>query len=87
MHTLNTQKVALTVGGFAATVHLVWSVIVALGWGQGLLNFIFRLHMIAPAPTVGPFSLGHAIVLVIVTGIVGYIAGFVFATIWNKVHK
>jgi hypothetical protein len=87
MHKLNPQKVALAVGGFIAAVHLVWSVIVALGWGQGLVSFIFKLHMIAPAPIVGAFSIGNAVGLIIVTGIVGSIAGFVFATIWNKVHK
>jgi hypothetical protein len=87
MHKLVPMKVGLAIGGFAAAVHLVWSVIVALGWGQGLVSFIFKLHMIAPAPIVGAFNIGTAVGLIVVTGIVGYAAGFVFVTIWNKVHK
>lgn len=86
MHRLDPKKVGLTVGTFAALVHLVWSVIVAIGWGQALLTFVVTLHMIIPAATVGPFGFGMAAALVILAGIVGYAAGFVFATIWNKVH-
>lgn len=87
MHTLNPQKVALTLGAFAALVHVVWSVIVALGWGQALADFVTWAHMIGPAPLVAPFNLGTAVMLVVIAGLVGYVAGFVFATIWNKVHK
>ena len=86
MH-LNTHKAGLAVGGFVALVHLGWSVLVALGWGQLLLDFIFTLHMIHPVHTVGPFSAVMAVSLIVVTGVVGYIVGSVFATIWNKVHK
>jgi hypothetical protein len=87
MHHLNPKKVGLAVGGFAAAVHLVWSIIIALGWGQALADFVAWAHMVGPAPLVEPFNLGTAVLLVIVAGILGCAIGFVFATIWNKVHK
>ncbi len=83
---LNAQKTATSLSVFIVAVHIVWSIIVALGWGQALLDFIAMLHFIENPPHVGLFNIGTAVILWIVAGIVGYIIGFVFATMWNKVH-
>lgn len=87
MHKLNPTKVGLALGGLFGLIHLVWSVLVALNWGQPLLDFIFKLHMIHPVYTVGPFNMGIAVMLIVITAIIGYIVGHVFTLIWNKVHK
>jgi hypothetical protein len=87
MH-LKPHKVGLALGGFIAAMHIIWSVIVALGWGQPLLEFAFWAHMVKPALfKVGPFDFGTTLILIICVAAIGYGAGRVFATIWNKVQK
>jgi len=84
MSKLNEKQVALTLGTFAALMHLVWSILVATGVAQGLVNWSIELHMMAFQITVGAFSLVSAIELIVVAFIIGSAVGFVFATIWNK---
>ena len=87
MKELNVNKVALSFGFFLGGWHLVWSILAALGWAQGLLDFILGLHMLSVPVQVLPFSITTAGLLIIVTFAVGYMAGKIFATIWNSVHK
>lgn len=84
---LNPNKVALTLGVLFGGFHLGWSILVALNLAQGLLDFIFGLHMIANPYQVTGFDLMKAGTLVVVTFAVGYGVGFVFASVWNKVHN
>ncbi|MDO8585298.1 MAG: hypothetical protein Q7R85_04255 [bacterium] len=86
MMELQHKKVALTFGVFVGGLHVVWSALVALGWAQGLLDFITTLHFINNPVAVGPFSFGIAALLVAVTFAVGYAVGWVFASVWNKMH-
>lgn len=83
---MNAQKLAATLAVFAVAVHVVWSLIVILGWGQTLLNFIAMIHFIANPLTVMPFDFGTLVIELVVVALVAYVAGYVFATIWNKVH-
>ena len=84
---MNKNKIGLVFGSFAGFVHLVWSVLVALGWAQPLINFIYNLHMLANPPVVMAFSISKAIALILVTFAVGYIVGRVFAFLWSKIHN
>ena len=84
---LNPSKVALTFGALLGGWHLVWSILVALGLAQGLLDFIFGLHMIANTYQVTGFDITKAGMLVVITLLVGYGVGYVFANVWNKVHE
>ncbi len=84
---LHTQKVALFMGLLIGGLHLVWATIIALGLAQPLMDFIFWLHMLNNPFEVVPFSLTTALFLVVVTFCVGYSAGFIFATLWNGLHK
>lgn len=81
------HKVGLAFGAFLGLVHLLWSALVFLGWGQGLLDFIFNLHMIHPVYEVGPFDPAMAGSLVLVTAVIGYAIGYALTLIWNRVHK
>lgn len=87
MNKLNPTKVGLAVGGLLGVWHVVWSLMVAVGWAQPLINFSFRLHMISSPPQVQPFSLGAAIFLVIMAVVIGYVVGNVFTFIWNWLHR
>lgn len=87
MKELNVNKVALSVGFFLGGWHLVWSVFVLLGWAQTIINFILGLHMLSVPVQVLPFNITTAGLLIVVTFAVGYVAGRIFATVWNAVHK
>lgn len=85
--TLNRHKTGLTLGVFIGGWHLVWSALVALGFAQTLMNWSFAWHMLVNPFVVAPFNLTNAVILVVATGLVGYAAGYLFATVWNKVHE
>lgn len=87
MTTINAQKVGLTLGAMFGLVHLLWSLVVALGLAQSLINWVLKVHMLESSHTVLPFSLSSAVTLVVVTSLIGFVVGYVFGTIWNKVQK
>lgn len=75
--------VAILLGGW----HLLWSVLVAVGWAQPLIDFIFWLHFIRPVYVVERFNIGIALLLIGITATIGYAIGWSFAMLWNKLHK
>lgn len=83
---LNPTKTGLALGGLVGGLHLVWSVLVALGWAQALVNFSLWAHMVSTPFAVKTFDLSTAVTLVAAAAIVGYVVGHVFAFIWNRVH-
>lgn len=87
MNTLNTHTVALSTGVFLGGFHLVWSLLVLLGVGQYLLNFVYWAHMIHLPIIVGPFDATASITLVVMTFVFGYVFGWVFAYVFNKLHR
>ena len=87
MNHINKNKAGLTLGTITGGGHLVWSILIALGWAQPFMSFILKVHMINAPFTVESFNAGYAIVLVIVTAIMGYISGYFFAYVWNRIHK
>lgn len=84
---INPYKAGLALGGTIAAWHLLWSLIVAVGWGQFVIDWIFRLHFITPPYTVGQFSFALAAGLIVVTFIIGYVIGWAFSVIWNRVRE
>lgn len=85
-NTLGANKVGLAFGGMLGLWHFVWSVLVAVGLAQPLLDLIFQLHMIRPPYTVMPFSVSSAVGLIVVTSLFGYVIGWVFGVMWNAVQ-
>ncbi len=66
--------------------HLVWSVLIALGWAQVLVDFKLRMHMVSVPIVVNSFDLSTAVMLVVVATIAGYVVGHIFARVWNRMH-
>lgn len=87
MQHLNVRRTALSLGLFVGFMHLVWSILIALGWAKPLADFILNLHHIQLSYDIAPFSLGTAVMLIILTFVVGYVLGFIFATGWNMCKK
>jgi hypothetical protein len=84
---ISPNKAGLALGALAGGWHLLWSILVAVGLAQMLLDFIFRIHFIKPVYVVEPFNASLAATLVVVTAILGYVVGSVFAILWNKIHR
>lgn len=87
MASLNTHKTALAVGSVFGFMHLVWSLMVAIGLAQPWIDFILGLHFLQISYSIQPFNAGTALLLVVVTFAVGYVVGWVFSTIWNRLQK
>ncbi|MBI2631012.1 hypothetical protein HYW73_02245 [Candidatus Nomurabacteria bacterium] len=84
---MNQYKTGLALGSFAALVHVVWVLLVALGWAQPWMNFVYGMHLLNNPFVIMPFDLTRAVSVVIIAFIMGNIVGNVFAWIWNKVHN
>jgi hypothetical protein len=74
------NKLALTVGLFMASIHAIWALMVAIipNALQGFLDWIFNVHFIVPVWNLTAFNLVNALMLVLVTFIIGYLAALLF---------
>lgn len=84
MNRIHPHSLGLALGIFLALFHAIWSVLVFLGIAQSMMDTILNLHMIVPFITIADFSLVNAVLLVIVTGIIGYVFGWLLGVIWNR---
>jgi hypothetical protein len=83
----NPNKVGLVIAALIAGWHVIWSVLVLIGWAQPILDFIFWAHMIKRVYVVKPFDPTAPVALIVITAVIGYIFGFVGAIIWNRLHR
>ena len=72
---------------FMAACHTVWAALVAVGWAQPVIDFLFWIHFIQPPYTIAPFAIWIAIVLVTVVSAIGFAIGYVFAFIWDRIGR
>lgn len=87
MGTANPNKVGLVLGALYGGWHLLWSVFVAVGWAQTLINFVFWMHFVVPPYIIAPFQVRVALVLIVVTSVVGYAIGYILGLLWNWIHR
>ncbi len=80
------QKSGLVLGALIGGWHLLWAIVVATGWGQALMDFIFWIHFLKPVLVIEPFAIGRAIVLICVPAAISYLIGFVGAVLWNRLQ-
>ncbi len=86
MTEVDCNKAGLALGLFLGGWHLIWSILVAVGWGQPLIDFVLWMHMVHLPYIVGPFELGAAVVLVLLTTLAGFAIGWFLAFVWNALH-
>ena len=87
MQTINLNKTGLVFGTLLAACHAIWAAFVGLGWAQAITDFVFWMHMIKPVYVIGPFNFWIALVLIVVTGAIGYAGGFILAAMWNWLQR
>lgn len=87
MNKINTHKLGLAVAILVGGGHLLWSLLVAGGWAQALINFKLRMHFLEMPINVAGFDLGTAILLVLVATAFGYAFGRIIGAVCNWVNK
>lgn len=84
---LNPTKTGLIFGKLVGGLHLVWAILIALGWAQALVNFSQWAHMVSVPVVVKAFDLSAAITVVIIATLIGYVVGYLFALLWNRIYR
>lgn len=86
---LNKNKTGLVLGIFIALMHAIWAVLVAVipVSLQKFIDWAFLLHSLKPIYEITSFVLLNAVLLVVVTFVCGYVMGWIFAAVWNKLVK
>ena len=87
MTTMSPNRAGLVLGAVFGGCHLLWALLVAVGWAQPVMDFLFWIHMIKPVYVIEPFNLGLALLLIVVTAAIGYAMGWSFAVVWNRLHR
>jgi hypothetical protein len=86
MSAISQHKAGLMLGVILGGWHLLWAIVVAVGWGQPLLDFVLWMHFIKLGFAIDTFSIGRALTLIAVTTAIGYCGGGLGALIWNRLH-
>lgn len=81
---LHPLSAGLTLGILSGGWHLLWSLLVASGLAQQVLDFVFWMHFIRPAYSVEPFAIDRALILVALSFGIGFGFGAVLALVWNR---
>ena len=84
---MSVGKAGIVLGAVIGGWHVIWSMLVAIGWAQPVIDFVFWMHFIKPIYVIEPFEIERAAILLIVTTVVGVLVGSTFASIWNALHK
>lgn len=86
-YVINPNKVGLVIAVLIGGWHVVWALLVLLGWAQPIIDFIFWAHMIRPLYVIKTFDPIAALTLVVTASAMGYVFGYVGAVIWNRLHR
>lgn len=81
--TVNPLRVGIIFGLFLALVHAAWAGLVAIGWAQPVMDFIFWAHFITPPYHIEPFETGRAAMLIVLVLAIGTVFGALGGMLWN----
>lgn len=87
MNQVNKNKLGLVVGGASAIMHAVWAAMVFAKVAKPFTGWILGLHFMTFQYSINPFVLTKALMLVVATGIIGYLVGWVSGWLWNLAHR
>lgn len=77
-------RTSLIWGLCLSSLHFCWVILVALGWAQPLLDFIFKLHMLSSPFQVQAFNPLLAMGLIAITFLIGCVYGAIFYLIKSQ---
>ena len=87
MQKISPLRTGLTVGVVLGLWHFAWAALVATGWAQAVVDFVFWIHFYKPILRVEPFDFSVAVILVATTGLFGFMVGAAAAIAWNQLHN
>jgi hypothetical protein len=80
-------KFGLALCGAVGLWHFAWAVCVAAGWAPVIVRWVLWAHFLSLDVRTETFSLARASILVVATGSLGFVFGFVTASAWNLAHR
>jgi hypothetical protein len=83
MTKLNAKQTGMTLGLLFVLLDLVWIVLVGLGAGQGVCNWLMSLYFTSNPFTVAGLSLTTVLASLVATFVFGFVIGWLFAKVWN----
>lgn len=83
----NATRLGVFFGVAAVILHLLWSLFVASGYAQWWVDWILGLHFVSMPITITAFNAVTMLELLVVVGIVGFVAGYAIALIWDWSRK
>lgn len=83
MNHVDANRLGIVGAAVMAAWHAVWIVMHAAGVGQGVMDFIFRIHGLKSDVVLEPFHAGMAALLLVVTAVTGYVTLAAGGLIWN----
>jgi len=86
MKELNKNNIGLSLGIIFVAIHVLWFIILVAGFGQHFLSWIIETHFIKINIEIIEFNLFLGIMTLIRAFVVGYITGWLFAFIYNKLQ-
>lgn len=84
---MNLFRASMISGLCLASLHFCWVVLVALGWAQPFMDFIFKLHMLNSPFQVQPFDAMLALGLLLITFLIGCFYGLIFYLVKIRLSK
>lgn len=84
---MNNHKAGLVLGTLLGGFHFLWALLVALGWAKPIMDWVLQMHMLTFSYQVLPFDFVSALILVLMTFVVGYVVGYVLSWLFHYYHK
>jgi hypothetical protein len=85
---LNKNRTGIIVGIFFGSLHVLWTLLVAIIPGnlQDFLNWVAQIYSVEPVYVLTPFDSVNSFLLIIISIALGYALGFFFSAVWNLMH-
>ncbi len=84
---VNKHKLGLVAGIWLGLMHAAWAILVWVGVAEWFWDWVLGLHFLSVSFVMMDFNLWRALLLVVVTGVLGYIFGWVLGLVWNWAAK
>lgn len=83
MNKINAKQAGLAFAVFFGLLHLLWVIGIFAGLGQKVADLWHSVHFLTDIHVIGSFSLKIAVLGFLGAAASGYLAGVIFALIWN----